>query len=343
MTWARHHPDRPPLPHVRRLPACFRHRYNQTEYTTPAGYPNTDEYVVLLPKTLSETCTGFRLSSLTAKESEVAAAWRFHMLMFWNSSYNSTADAGAFESMKMYLYRGGLTAEEVVKTPITLYPPISFDPAEVGRVVHVARGVSLRYGRQVGRRIVSKCTSLVYQRFGLEQAYFVLAKDLDPAPTSRDTPCIVGLFRQQRRAHTQTCRHRPISPQVPFVRGFLEYEQQVLLSEQVIHTYKVVDTTTTPWHNAEDATTLAADYGTDTLASIQLDVRTQSFYQYSEVDPLDVVGTLGEISGFWLVVPLLFGLLFYRPESRGDDQSEMRSFSVCKRRRTAAAAPHAAP
>lgn len=137
-------------------------------------------------------------------------------------------------------------------------------------------------------------------------------------------------------------RHRPISPQVPFVRGFLEYEQQVLLSEEEIHTYKVVDTTTTPWHNAEDATALAADYGTDTLASIQLDVRTQSFYQYSEVDPLDIVGTLGEISGFWLVVPLLFGLLFYRPESGGDDQSEMRSFSVCTRRRTATVAPPAA-
>ena len=122
------------------------------------------------------------------------------MLMFWNSSYNASLHPGAFQSIKMYLYRGDSTPEEVSVTPITLYAPISFDSAEV-----------------------------------------------------------------------------------PFVRGFLEYERQVSLDRYVEHTFKVVDTTTSPWYNAEDAVELAALFGTDTLASIQLDIRSQGFYQYTEV------------------------------------------------------------
>ena len=172
-------------------------RYNYTGYTTPDGYPASDDYIVLLPDSLSDTCRRFPLSTLTATDGD---AWRFHMLMFWNSSYNAALDPGAFQSIKMYLYKGDLTPEEVTETPITLYAPISFDPAEV-----------------------------------------------------------------------------------PFVRGFLEYERQVLLDGYVEHTFKVVDTTTSPWYNAEDAVELAALFGTDALASIQLDIRSQSFYQYTEV------------------------------------------------------------
>lgn len=137
------------------------------------------------------------MSTLTATDAD---AWRFHMLMFWNSSYNATANPGAFQSIKMYLYQGDLTPEEVTETPITLYAPISFDAQEV-----------------------------------------------------------------------------------PFVRGFLEYERLVLLNKHVEHTFKVVDTTTAPWFNAEDAVFLAETYGTDSLASIQLDIRAQSFFQYTEV------------------------------------------------------------
>lgn len=48
-----------------------------------------------------------------------------------------------------------------------------------------------------------------------------------------------------------------------------------------------------------------------------------------QVDPLDVVGTLGEISGFWLVVPLMFGLLFYRRSDDSEEKAELRSFKVC--------------
>ena len=172
-------------------------RYNYTGYTTPDGYNASDEYIVLLPDSLSDTCKGFKLSTLTATDGD---AWRFHMLMFWNSSYDASLNPGAFQSIKMYLYEGDLTPEEVVETPITLYAPISFNANEV-----------------------------------------------------------------------------------PFVRGFLEYEQQVLLNGYVKLTFKVVDTTTSPWYNAEDAVDLAASYGTDSLASIQLDIRSQSFYQYAEV------------------------------------------------------------
>lgn len=202
---------------------------------------------MLLPDALSDTCRRYRLSELTATED--AAAWRFHMLMFWNSSYDPADNPGAFESIKMFLYKGGSTMEEVISTPTTLYAPMSFDAAEV-----------------------------------------------------------------------------------PFVRGFLEYEQQVYLDDHADHTYTVVDTTTSPWHNAEDAVGLASVFGTDSLASIQLDIRSQSYFQYAEVDPLDIVGTMGEITGFWLVVPLLFGMLFYRPGSNDDDVAEMRKFNLCKKR-----------
>lgn len=58
----------------------------------------------------------------------------------------------------------------------------------------------------------------------------------------------------------------------------------------------------------------------------------------TQVDPVDIVGTLGEISGFWLVVPLMFGLLFYRRESSDEENVEMRSFSTCGRRRLVAEA-----
>ena len=172
-------------------------RYNITGYTTPDGYEASDEYIVLLPDSLSETCRRFPLSTLTATDE---GPWRFHMLMFWNSSYDATLNPGAFQSIKMYLYQGDLTPQEVTETPITLYAPISFDAAEV-----------------------------------------------------------------------------------PFVRGFLEYERQVLLNGHVEHTFMVVDTTTSPWYSAEDAVDLAASYGTDSLASIQLDVRAQSFFKYAEV------------------------------------------------------------
>lgn len=128
---------------------------------------------------------------------------------------------------------------------------------------------------------------------------------------------------------------------VPFVRGFLSYEQQVNLNGDIDHKYTVMDTTSSPWHNAEDAVNLAADYGTDALASIQLDVRTLSYYRFSEVDPVDIVGALGEISGFWLVVPLMFALLFYRNRPP-DEEHELRSFENvrCGRRRTSADAKH---
>lgn len=117
--------------------------------------------------------------------------------------------------------------------------------------------------------------------------------------------------------------------EVPFVRGFLEYEQRVSLNQEVDNSYMVVDTTLSPWHNAEDAVALAAAYGTDSLASIQLDIRKLTYLQYAEVDPLDIFGTLGEISGFWLVVPLLFSLLFYRRPEEREKEAEMRSFTAC--------------
>lgn len=223
-------------------------RYNRTGYTTPEGYSPSEDFVVLLPTKMSETCIGFSLSTLAANTD--APLWNFHMLMFWNSSYDPTENRGAFESIKMYLYGGGMTSQERKEVPITLYAPISFEPSVV-----------------------------------------------------------------------------------PFVRGFLTYEQHEDLTGEIDHKYLVVDTTSSQWHNAEDAVGLAADYGTDALASIQLDIRSLSYYRFSEVDPVDLVGTLGEISGFWLVVPLLFGVLFYRPQA-SEDLSEMRSFDRwrCRKR-----------
>eukprot|EP00752_Nemacystus_decipiens_P012551 g11115.t1 len=233
----------------------FVYGYNHTGYSTPDGYDPSDDYIVLLPDSLSTTCRRYRLSTLTATDD--ASAWRFHMLMFWNSQYNATLNPGAFESIKMYLYDGRMTATELAEAPITLYAPMSFDANEV-----------------------------------------------------------------------------------PFVRGFLEYEQRVTLNQDVENSYMVVDTTQSPWHNAEDAVALAADYGTDSLASIQLDVRKMTYLKYEEVDPVDIVGTLGEISGFWLVVPLLFGLIFYRrDESEGT--AEMRSFTTCGRSRLQVQEPRA--
>lgn len=56
------------------------------------------------------------------------------------------------------------------------------------------------------------------------------------------------------------------------------------------------------------------------------------------MDPIDIVGTLGEISGFWLVVPLLFGMLFYRRNSTDNDgEVEMREFNIFRRRKLAEA------
>lgn len=53
---------------------------------------------------------------------------------------------------------------------------------------------------------------------------------------------------------------------------------------------------------------------------------------------MDIVGTLGEISGFWLVVPLMFGLLFYRRDSGDNDENvEMREFNICRRSQLAEA------
>lgn len=57
-------------------------RYNRTGYITPDGYEPSDDYIVLLPDSFSTTCRRFRLSTLSATDSN---AWRFHMLMFWNS------------------------------------------------------------------------------------------------------------------------------------------------------------------------------------------------------------------------------------------------------------------
>lgn len=131
--------------------------------------------------------------------------------------------------------------------------------------------------------------------------------------------------------------YSPISfdpTEVPFVRGFLTYSQSVNLAEEVSHTYAVAGTTVSAWHNAENAESLAEDYGTDTLASIQFDVRSQSYQRLSAIDPLDIVGTLGEISGFWLVVPLMFGVLFYRPGDQNDRNGEMRRIQLFKSNKT---------
>ncbi|CAM9944545.1 unnamed protein product [Ectocarpus sp. 12 AP-2014] len=230
---------------------AFVYGYNRTGYTTPDGYDPSEDYIVLLPDSLSATCRRFRLSTLTANAD--SNSWHFHMLMFWNSKYNATLNPGAFESIKMYLYDARMTAAELADTPITLYAPMSFDANEV-----------------------------------------------------------------------------------PFVRGFLEYEQRVKLNQDAENNYMVVDTTQSPWHNAEDAVVLAADYGTDSLASIQLDIRTLTYVKYEEVDPMDTIGTIGEISGFWLVVPLLFGLLFYRRQEGNEKHADMRSFTRWGRNRSRA-------
>lgn len=92
------------------------------------------------------------------------------------------------------------------------------------------------------------------------------------------------------------------------------------------HQYTAMDATTSPWRNADCAMTLANSHGTDTMASIQLDIRMPRFLKFSEVDPLDVAGMLGEISGFWLVVPLMFGLIFHRRQVSDDQRAEMRQF-----------------
>lgn len=68
-------------------------------------YYSTDEYINVLPYAITDTCQRFSLSRLNP--SKDAVAWGFHMLMFWNSSYNATENCGAFESIKMYLCQGG--------------------------------------------------------------------------------------------------------------------------------------------------------------------------------------------------------------------------------------------
>ena len=56
------------------------------------------------------------------------------------------------------------------------------------------------------------------------------------------------------------------------------------------------------------------------------------------MDPIDIVGMLGEISGFWLVVPMMFGLLFYRRGSGDNDEDvNMREFNICGRGQLAGA------
>lgn len=209
-----------------------RHRYDEGS-ETGAGYNASEDYVVLPPNTLTETCRTYRLSSLSAVES--APAWKIQMLFSWNSSYDSSQDTGVFESIRMYLYRGESRSRAIDSAEVALYVPISLDPTEV-----------------------------------------------------------------------------------PLLRGFLSYEEYVDLQGSIERRYSVEHATTSSWRNAQDALDLTSTYGTDALASIHLDVRSLSYYRYSEIDPVDVAGTMGQISGFWLVVPFLFGLLFYRPRVRED-------------------------
>ncbi|CAM9883219.1 unnamed protein product [Choristocarpus tenellus] len=101
---------------------------------------------------------------------------------------------------------------------------------------------------------------------------------------------------------------------VPFVRGFLKMEQRKHLDGSVEHEYSVVGVTTSTWINSPDALDLSSYFKTDTIASIQFDVRVQQFVSIEDVDPFDILGILGEIGGFWAGVPLLFGICFYRSE-----------------------------
>lgn len=206
-----------------------------------------EDHMVLYPESFSDTCQGFRLSTLKANVD--AKAWNFHMLVVWNSSYNATRDTGAYESIRMYLYRDPTTPDVISTTPVTLYAPIAFDAIEV-----------------------------------------------------------------------------------PFVRGFLNYEEHVNLKKRVDRRYSAVDMLNSRWRNAKPATNLLKEHHTDTLASIQLDIRALSYYIFSEVDPVDILGALGEISGFWLIVPLLFGLLFYRLPASGESL-KMRSLGSWRCRR----------
>lgn len=133
---------------------------------------------------------------------------------------------------------------------------------------------------------------------------------------------------QEEVKKTPLTLYAPISfdsSAVPFVRGFLNYEQRLNLDGTTEDKYSISDTTASQWRNADSAVDLAQEYGTDTLASVQIDIRMLSFQRFSEVDPVDVVGAIGEISGFWLVVPLLFALLFYRNEPT-EQVAEMRKF-----------------
>ncbi|CAM9358716.1 unnamed protein product [Sphacelaria rigidula] len=152
----------------------------------------------------------------------------------------------------------------------------------------------------------------------------------------------VKLYLIEGGADEESALRKPISLYVPisfdptvapYVRGFVVYSQHVNLAKDITHTYSVADTTVSAWHNADCAIAQANQLGTDTLASIQLDIRSQSYQRLSEIDPLDIVGTLGEISGFWLVVPLMFGLLFYRPGGPVDRNGEMRKIQLFKPRR----------
>lgn len=95
-----------------------------------------------------------------------------------------------------------------------------------------------------------------------------------------------GRLSAEELADTPITLYAPMSfdpSEVPFVRGFLEYEQRISLDESVDHQYTVVDTTQSPWHNAESAASLAEDFGTDSVASIQLDIRKQTYLLYEEV------------------------------------------------------------
>ncbi|CAM9639577.1 unnamed protein product [Sphacelaria rigidula] len=194
---------------------------------------------------VSKSCASFKLSTLRAIES--SQLWNFHMLVSWNSSYDPTANTGAFESVKLYLAEGDADEDSVRETPISLYVPISFNPTVAW-----------------------------------------------------------------------------------YVRGFVTYSQHVNLTKGMTHTYSVADTTASTWNNAECAITQTNKFGTDTLASIQLDIRSQSYLRLSDIDPLDIVGTLGEISGFWLVVPLMFGLLFYRPGGHVNRNGTLRRIQLFK-------------
>ncbi|CAM9838000.1 unnamed protein product [Choristocarpus tenellus] len=116
---------------------------------------------------------------------------------------------------------------------------------------------------------------------------------------------------------------------VPFVRGFLEMQQRKHLDGSVEREYSVVGVTTTTWSNSLDATSGTSAFGTDTIASVQFDVRVQQYVSIEDVDPIDILAILGEIGGFWVGVPVLFGICFYRSQEPEVD-IKMRTYFRCE-------------